>query len=71
MVVSEIIWITTAYRLLQPSHKNKASTDTGVPAEALAKAGGGAGNRTRVRRSYTEGVYMLVSVFGFNSQSLH
>ncbi len=25
--------------------------------------GGGAGNRTRVRRSYTEGFYMLVPVF--------
>jgi hypothetical protein len=37
----------------------------------LAKAGGGGGNRTRVRKSYTEGVYMLVSVFGFNAQGLH
>lgn len=53
----------------RPSQKNKASTDTGVPAEALAKAGGGGGNRTRVRRSYTEGVYMLIPVFVLAIQS--
>jgi len=49
----------------QPSQKHKASADTpnGLPTEALAKVGGGGGNRTRVRRSYTKGVYMLIPVF--------
>jgi len=51
--------------------KAKAPADKpdGVPAEALAKAGGGGGNRTRVRRSYTKGVYMLIPVFVLATQS--
>jgi len=51
--------------------KTKAPADEpdGSPAEALAKVGGGAGNRTRVRRSYTKGVYMLKPVFILGTQS--
>lgn len=54
----------------QPS-KTKASfgNPCGLPAEALAKAGGGAGNRTRVRRSSTKGVYMLIPVFDLAARS--